>query len=110
MPTRSNNVEYLTTTAMGEKGQVTVPKQFRDDLGLQTGAPLAVLRIGNGLIFLPQQQQFEELCEKLRVALTAAGIRETDLLATLPEVRKRIYARKFGGEGSRPSNGRKRRK
>ena len=48
-------LEYLTTTMIGEKGQLTVPKQFREDLGLEAGAPFAVLRLGDGLILLPEQ-------------------------------------------------------
>jgi len=52
-------LEYLTTTRIGEKGQPTVPKQFREDLGLATGAPFAVLRLGDGLILLPEQRRFD---------------------------------------------------
>lgn len=40
-------LEYLATTRIGEKGQLTVPKQFREDLGLGNGSPFAVLRIGD---------------------------------------------------------------
>jgi AbrB family looped-hinge helix DNA binding protein len=46
----------MTTTKIGEKGQLTVPKQFREDLGLGIGAPFAVLRLGDGLILLPEQR------------------------------------------------------
>jgi len=46
-------LEYLTTTKIREKGQLTVPKQFREDLGLENGSPFAVLRLGDGLILLP---------------------------------------------------------
>ena len=88
-------LQYLTTTKIGEKGQLTVPKQFRQDLGLGTGAPFAVLRLGNGLILLPEQQRFEHLCQKMTSALTSAGLAANDLLNTLPEVRKRIYARHY---------------
>ena len=35
-------LEYLTTTKIGEKGQLTMRKEFRDDLGLPLGAPFAV--------------------------------------------------------------------
>lgn len=34
MATLDPTVEYLTTTKIGEKGQLTVPKEFREDLGL----------------------------------------------------------------------------
>ena len=65
-------MEYLTTTKIGEKGQLTVPKEFREDLGLGTGAPFAVLRLGDGLILLPEQQRFNLLCERISSALGIA--------------------------------------
>ncbi len=96
MVTHNTTLEYLTTTKIGEKGQLTVPKQFREDLGLGIGAPFAVLRLGNGLILLPEQQRFEQLCEKVSSSLTAAGLTAEDLLATMPEARGRVYARRYG--------------
>lgn len=89
-------LEYLTTTKIGEKGQLTVPKQFREDLGLGTGAPFAVLRLGDGLILLPEQQRFDLLCEQISSALTTAGASPKTVLATLPETRQRIYERRYG--------------
>jgi hypothetical protein len=38
MASREIIIEYLTTPRIGEKGQLTVPLQFRDDLGLSKGA------------------------------------------------------------------------
>jgi len=94
MATHDTTLEYLTTTKIGEKGQLTVPKQFRQDLGLGTGAPFAVLRLGDGLILLPEQRRFEHLCQKVSSTLT--GLTTEDLLATLPEARNRVYARHYG--------------
>ncbi len=85
MATQNTTLEYLTTTRIGEKGQLTVPKQFREDLGLGTGAPFAVLRMGDGLILLPEQRRFEELCQQVSSRLTDAGLTAEDLLATIPE-------------------------
>jgi AbrB family looped-hinge helix DNA binding protein len=94
-------IEYLATTKIGEKGQLTVPKEFREDLGLEAGAPFAVLRLGDGLILLPEQKRFDLLCERLRSALTAAGITSKALVATLPETRQRIFDRRYGAASSR---------
>jgi AbrB family looped-hinge helix DNA binding protein len=105
MATHDTTLEYLTTTKIGEKGQLTVPKQFRQDLGLGTGAPFAVLRLGDGLILLPEQRRFEHLCDRVSSRLTASGLTPKDLLATLPESRDRIYARRYGK--SRPARRRK---
>jgi len=102
MSTRQATLEYLTTTKIGEKGQLTVPKQFREDLGLGTGAPFAVLRLGDGLVLLPEQQRFDHLCEKVSAALTSLGITPEDTLATLPQARKRVFARHYG-RSTRPT-------
>jgi AbrB family looped-hinge helix DNA binding protein len=96
MANHSTTLEYLTTTKIGEKGQLTVPKEFRHDLGLGTGAPFAVLRLGDGLILLPQQQRFDQLCQQLNERFTAAGLAAEDLLATLPQARNRVYTRRYG--------------
>jgi bifunctional DNA-binding transcriptional regulator/antitoxin component of YhaV-PrlF toxin-antitoxin module len=96
MAPRQTTLEYLTTTKIGEKGELTVPKQFRKDLGLGTGAPSAVLRLGDGRVLLPEQQLFEHLCEQVGSALTRVGVTPEALLASLPEARKRVYARHYG--------------
>jgi AbrB family looped-hinge helix DNA binding protein len=95
MATHNTTLEYLTTTKIGEKGQLTVPKQFRQDLGLGAGSPFAVLRLGDGLILIPEQERFERLCQQVSSRLTAAGLTSEDLLATLPEARERVYARHY---------------
>ena len=96
MSTQNPTLEYLATTSIGEKGQLTVPKQFRQDLGLAAGAPFAVLRLGDGLILLPEQSRFEHLCQQVSSRLTASGLTAEDLLTTLPEARSRVYARHYG--------------
>jgi AbrB family looped-hinge helix DNA binding protein len=95
MSTHNASLEYLTTTKIGEKGQLTVPKQFREDLGLGTGAPFAVLRLGDGLLLLPEQRRFEQLCEEVSSALTTAGVEPGDLLDTLGDARQRVYAKHY---------------
>jgi AbrB family looped-hinge helix DNA binding protein len=96
MSTQNPTLEYLATTNIGEKGQLTVPKQFRQDLGLAAGAPFAVLRLGDGLILLPEQSRFEQLCQQVGSRLTASGLTAEDLLTTLPEARNRVYAGHYG--------------
>jgi AbrB family looped-hinge helix DNA binding protein len=95
MGNRQTTLEYLTTTRIGEKGQLTVPKEFREDLGLGAGAPFAVLRLGDGLVLLPEQQRFDNLCQRISSALTVAGLTPEAVLATLPEAGKRVFARHY---------------
>ena len=111
MATLDPAIRYLTTTRIGEKGQLTVPKEFREDLGLSTGAPFAVLRLGDGLILLPEQQRFEHLCAQVSSALLSAGPTPEQILETLPEARNRIFSRRYrrktSGKSSRRRTGRR---
>lgn len=107
MATQQAILEYLTTTKIGEKGQLTVPKQFREGLGLEMGAPFVVLRLGDGLILLPEQQRFEHLCERISSALTTAEITPEKLSATLPEARRRVFERRYGVTGSKAATPRR---
>jgi AbrB family looped-hinge helix DNA binding protein len=107
MSTQDTTLRYLTTTKIGEKGQLTIPKEFREDLDLAVGAPFAVLRPGDGLILLPEQQRFENLCEQIRSSLTARGLATATVLATLPEARNRVFARRYGKKRDPVSSGRR---
>ena len=88
-------IEYLATTRMGKKGQLTLPKEFREDLGLNQGVSFVVIRLGDALLLLPEQQRFERLYEKITETLGRAGITQEVALAALPEARRRFYARHY---------------
>lgn len=105
MATCAPLLEYLATAKTGEKGQLTVPKQFREDLGLEAGAPIALLRLGDGLILLPGQRRLDQLCAEVSASLTAGGVAAESVLETLPETRQRLYARRYvaNSSGSFPS-------
>ena len=89
------SVSYIASTRMGEKGQLTVPKEYRDELGLKPGAPVAVLRIGAGLILVPENKRFEQLCDSIASTLERAGISTAEVLAGLPAARLRAYRRRY---------------
>jgi len=112
MVTRNPTLEFLAMTRIGEKGQLTVPTQFRKDLGLEAGAPFVVLRLGNGLMLLPEQKRFQELCQRVSSRLTAADLTPEQILATLGKARDRVYARRYGQASAtaRPTRIRLRRK
>ncbi len=100
-------VEYVAHTRIGEKGQLTIPKQYRDELGLDTGAPVAVLRIGEGLMLIPEQNRFRILCESIASVLEHRQISPADLVETLPEARQRVFARRYPELAKRESRTRR---
>ena len=95
MPSSQSQVEYVANTRIGEKGQLTIPKQYRDELGLGAGDPVAVLRVGEALLLIPQQNQFRLLCESITSVFERRQLISADLLATLPEARERVFTRRY---------------
>ncbi|MBX3278571.1 MAG: AbrB/MazE/SpoVT family DNA-binding domain-containing protein [Acidobacteria bacterium] len=88
-------IEFLATTRLGEKGQLTVPKEYRDALGLESGAVVAVLRLGNGLLLIPEQDRFRLLCERIAGIFAGHGVTGSELLESLPASRRRVFERHY---------------
>ena len=92
----AGEVCFPSTTRIGDKGQLTVPKEYRKDLGLAAGAPFAVPRVGDGLIPMPAQRHFEELCGRIAGVFADAHVSTGEALPGLPAARQRVYRRMYG--------------
>jgi len=101
--------EYLATSRIGEKGQITVPKPYRDEVGLHAGDPVAVLRIGNGILLVPELPQFR-LCKSIADTLTNAGATPEAVLGSLPEAREQVFRELYPGLSDRLPKAAKRRR
>ena len=74
-------LEYITTTKLGEKGQLTVPEQFRDDVGLGTGArQLRSFALAMGSSSFREQQRSSS-CASASVRSHGSGKMLQDVLA-----------------------------
>src|SRR2546430_879626 len=73
-------VEYLTTARLGEKGQITLPKAYRDAVALDTGAPITVLQVGSGLLLIPERPRSRDLCARIATPFARHGVQDQDLL------------------------------
>jgi len=91
----TETVEFLATTRLGEKGQLTIPKEYRRSLALDAGAPIAVVQVGNALLLIPEQARFRQLCDRVARAFSSHGIEAANVLASLPEAREVVYARLY---------------
>lgn len=88
-------VEYLTTARLGEKGQITLPKAYRDTVALEAGASITVLQLGSALLLIPEDTRFRALCDRVAATFARHGVQVNDLLATLPEARERVVAQHY---------------
>ena len=90
-PEKNKLVSYVTTMRLSEKGQLVLPKVFRDEQGLESGSPISILRIGNSLLLLPEMSKFNALCDSIESTLTMAGVTSEEVLKTLPITREEVF-------------------
>jgi AbrB family looped-hinge helix DNA binding protein len=79
------------TTRMSTKGQVVIPEEIRNRLGLKPGSRFVV--IGQGDVVLlktisaPSMEQFDDLVSEARRSAKRAGMRRSDVAAAVKRVR-----------------------
>lgn len=84
-------VTYYSTIRLSEKGQMVLPKEYRDEMRLNAGSPIAVLKIGNGLLLLPEMEKYNALCSSIESVLLKNDLTADDLLETLDETRDQLF-------------------
>ncbi|HLC77111.1 MAG TPA: AbrB/MazE/SpoVT family DNA-binding domain-containing protein [archaeon] len=71
-------------TTASEKGQVVIPQEIRDELGIESGTKFAVYGKGDTIIFkrveMPTVKDFEKLAAFGRKFAKKKGIKEKDVL------------------------------
>ena len=71
------------TTRMSSKGQVVIPEEIRDRLGLTAGTQFVVIG-DNGVVILktlapPRMSDFDELVSQARRQARKAGLKRSDI-------------------------------
>ena len=71
-------------TTSSEKGQVVIPQEIREELGIESGTKFAVYGKGDTIIFkrveMPTVKDFEKLATFGRKFAKKKGIKEKDVL------------------------------
>ncbi|MDZ4662908.1 MAG: AbrB/MazE/SpoVT family DNA-binding domain-containing protein [Pseudomonadota bacterium] len=83
----------LATTKMTSKGQIVIPEQIREQLGLKEGIQFVVIAHGDTVILksisAPTLGEFKEVVEKVRNQAQRAGVKKSDLTEAIKQVRRR---------------------
>ena len=82
----------LATTRLSSKGQVVIPEEIRNSLGLKTGTQFVVIGKGDSVIFKtispPSFDEFEDLLSDARKQARKAGLKTTDISKAIKRTRK----------------------
>ena len=83
----------LTTTRMSSKGQVVIPEEIRDRLGLQSGTQFVVVGDREVVILKaispPSMKDFDNLITQARQQARKSGLKRSDVNAAVAKVRGR---------------------
>lgn len=82
----------VATTRLSSKGQVVIPEEIRQRLGLETGAQFVVVGEGDVVVLKavqpPSMRQFDELVSEARKAARRAGMKRRDVGAAIRRARR----------------------
>ena len=77
------------TIEVARRGQITIPKHLRDDLGIEEGQKYAVRTLEGGVLVLtPQNGKATAALDQLRQVLVAKGASLEEMLAELRRKRE----------------------
>lgn len=83
----------LATTKLSSKGQIVIPEEIRNQLGLHTGDQLLVVA-EKGVMILktiekPDMSQYKYLINKTRKLAKTSKLKEQDLIRAIKTARKK---------------------
>ncbi len=80
------------TTTLSSKGQVVIPEEIRERLGLKAGAQFVVVADRDVVIFKvlnpPALGEFGPLVARARQAAKRSGLRQSDITSAITRVRR----------------------
>jgi AbrB family looped-hinge helix DNA binding protein len=86
-------MENLATTRMSSKGQVVIPEEIRDRLGLKAGTQFVVLGNRDAVILkaisAPSVEEFNDLIGQARQQASRAGLKKSDVKVAVARIRGR---------------------
>lgn len=81
---------------IGEKGQITVPTNYRRLHKLSKGSQVFLLQLGEALMVIPSDLTLNHLCQRVQKALMGQGVSVGQALKNLNKVRRRRFQGLYG--------------
>jgi bifunctional DNA-binding transcriptional regulator/antitoxin component of YhaV-PrlF toxin-antitoxin module len=85
----------MPVVKLRERGQLTIPYEYRKELGLDKEDVLNVLKIGDVLILVPRHLAGDVISRKIESEMKKKGPTLDNLLKNLSEQRKRYSKERY---------------
>ncbi|MEP0807047.1 MAG: AbrB/MazE/SpoVT family DNA-binding domain-containing protein [Chloroflexota bacterium] len=87
----------MTTVQIRSKGTITFPAKLRNKYKLQEGEVFTIIDLGDGSFLLkPRIYEVDKISAKAEKTLKEDGVSLEEILETLGEVRKELFAQRYG--------------
>jgi AbrB family looped-hinge helix DNA binding protein len=84
-------MEAIETTKMSSRGQIVIPEEIRNRLGLKTGDKFLVMGDKDVVILKtllsPSMDEFDDLINKVRKQASVAGLKRSDIASAIIKAR-----------------------
>lgn len=94
----TSNENVIAIARLSEKGQLTIPAEYRRAHDLSKDSALVLVEIGDALVLVPHDEALSAVTDRLQAALRGAGVSVEDLIAAATEARAEIVQAEFGDE------------
>jgi bifunctional DNA-binding transcriptional regulator/antitoxin component of YhaV-PrlF toxin-antitoxin module len=86
----------MSLVKMRERGQLTIPYEYRKELGLEKKEMINVIKAGEALILTRKQPIGDAISIKMEDAMKKRGLTLQDLLSNLKDQRRRYNKEAYG--------------
>lgn len=88
--------QKLRVSRLQERGQVTIPLEIREKLGLEPGDMIAFIETDQGVLISPQEVIAVKALDKMGALLKEKGITLEELIESGREIRGELIAQEYG--------------
>ncbi|MDQ3684087.1 MAG: AbrB/MazE/SpoVT family DNA-binding domain-containing protein [Acidobacteriota bacterium] len=90
------NKKALSLARLSEKGQLTIPAEYRRAQALERDSTLVLVQVGDALLLVPHDEALASVTERMEAAMRGLGVSIDELVEAATEARAEIVAREFG--------------
>jgi bifunctional DNA-binding transcriptional regulator/antitoxin component of YhaV-PrlF toxin-antitoxin module len=92
----TTNTNILSIARLSEKGQLTIPAEYRRMYDLVRDSTLAIIQMGDALILAPIDEELTRITERMEAAMRGAGVTVEELMEETLAARAEIVREEFG--------------
>jgi len=88
--------KIFSIVSLDEKGQLTIPADYRRALSLTQDSAFVLVQIGEALVLVPYDEALAAVTSRLEAALHGAGVSVEELVKATTKARAEITREEFG--------------